>query len=128
MPGKPCPGAATAASWRVFARRGVGRLGGRFREGRRMTRTMSRLAAIGPRLTVSGVLTLALILAEVSAAQDADMSRRIRERMQQIADQGQIAGSVTLVGRGDRIASLEAVGRRSLEDDLPMRPDTLFRI
>jgi CubicO group peptidase (beta-lactamase class C family) len=48
--------------------------------------------------------------------------------MQQFVDEQQISGSVTLVGRSDAVVSLEAVGRRSIEDDLPMRPDTLFRI
>jgi hypothetical protein len=43
-------------------------------------------------------------------------------------DQNQISGLVTLVGRGDRIVRLEAVGLRSIKDDLPMQPGTIFRI
>jgi CubicO group peptidase (beta-lactamase class C family) len=61
-------------------------------------------------------------------SQDAERSARIRERMQQFVDRKEIAGAVTLVGSAERILSLEAVGKRNLEDDLPMRPDTLFRI
>ena len=78
-----------------------------------------------------GRCSLALILSLAgmpAVAQEAGISNRIRERMQQFVDQQQISGSVTLVGQGDRIVSVEAVGRRSIEDDLPMRPDTLFRI
>jgi CubicO group peptidase (beta-lactamase class C family) len=56
------------------------------------------------------------------------MSSRIRARMREFVAQGEISGSVTLVGRRDQVVSLEAVGLRSIEDGLPMRPDTLFRI
>jgi CubicO group peptidase (beta-lactamase class C family) len=48
--------------------------------------------------------------------------------MKEFVAQGQISGSVTLVGSRDQIVSLEAVGLRSIEDGLPMRPDTIFRI
>ena len=48
--------------------------------------------------------------------------------MQEFVDQKQLSGSVTLVGRADGVVSLEALGRRDVENDLPMRSDTLFRI
>jgi CubicO group peptidase (beta-lactamase class C family) len=48
--------------------------------------------------------------------------------MQRFVDQKEISGSVTLVGRADEVVSLEAVGLRDIEADLPMVPDTLFRI
>jgi CubicO group peptidase (beta-lactamase class C family) len=72
------------------------------------------LATMGPALSAAG--------------QTAGLSSRICARMKEFVDQGQISGSVTLVGRRDRVVSLEAVGLRSIEDGLPMRPDTLFRI
>jgi CubicO group peptidase (beta-lactamase class C family) len=63
-----------------------------------------------------------------SQSLDAALSARMRAAMQPFVDQKEISGVVTLVGSPDRILSLEAIGRRNLEDDLPMRPDTLFRI
>src|SRR5262249_17903746 len=71
---------------------------------------------------------LLALLGATAAAQDGALSSRVRERMQRFVDQKQIAGAVTLVGTADRVASREAAGQRQLEDDLPMRPDTLFRI
>jgi len=59
---------------------------------------------------------------------DASKLAQIRGRMQQFVDQGEIAGAVTLVGRHDRIASLEAVGYQDLDKKTPMRTDCLFRI
>ena len=61
-------------------------------------------------------------------AQDAALSSRIREQMQPFIDKNEVAGAVTLVGSSDGVVSLEAVGRRDVEKDLPMRSDTLFRI
>ena len=48
--------------------------------------------------------------------------------MQGFVDRGEIAGAVTLVGRGDRVAGVEAVGYQDLDKKIPMRPDSLFRI
>jgi CubicO group peptidase (beta-lactamase class C family) len=43
-------------------------------------------------------------------------------------DEGRVAGVVTLVARGGRIAHLEAVGQADREAGVPMRADTIFRI
>ncbi len=51
----------------------------------------------------------------------------IRAAMQGFVDRGEIAGAVTLVGRHDGIASLEAVGWQEL-GNTPMRPNSIFRI
>ena len=57
------------------------------------------------------------------------------ERLEQIVllaedavDRKEVAGAVTLVARLGRVGHLEAVGRRDIENDLPMEVDTLFRI
>jgi CubicO group peptidase (beta-lactamase class C family) len=54
--------------------------------------------------------------------------RRLTSVMKQYVDDGRIAGVVTLVARGGRIAHLEAVGLADRESNLPMRTDTIFRI
>jgi CubicO group peptidase (beta-lactamase class C family) len=60
-------------------------------------------------------------------AQDAGLPARIRERMRPFIDQKHVSGYVALVGRGDRTVIVGG-GVRSIENGLPMRPDTLFRI
>jgi CubicO group peptidase (beta-lactamase class C family) len=52
----------------------------------------------------------------------------VKNRMQAFVDQGQIAGAVTVIGRGDGVLSHEAVGFQNLEARTPMAKDSLFRI
>ena len=78
-----------------------------------------------PLIFALGVL---ILTGRPAPGQDASLSDRVRDGMQQFVDRKEIAGAVTLIGQGDRVVSLEAIGRRSVEDDAPMRPDTLFRI
>lgn len=75
-------------------------------------------------------LSAALVCAGPVVAADLDPARlaKIPPAMQGFVDRGEIAGAVTLVGRRDRIASVEAVGYRDLDKKIPMRPDSLFRI
>jgi CubicO group peptidase (beta-lactamase class C family) len=54
--------------------------------------------------------------------------KRIPARLQQFVDEGVISGAVTLVGRHDKVASLEAVGYADLSSQRPMRTDSLFWI
>jgi len=72
----------------------------------------------------------ALLSSCIAAASDLDPGRlkQIAPKMQEFVDQGEIAGAVTLVGRHDGVASLEAVGYRDLDKKIPMRTDALFRI
>jgi CubicO group peptidase (beta-lactamase class C family) len=74
------------------------------------------------------VLVLAAPWGMPAADGDAGKLSGVREVMQRFVDQQEIAGAVTIVGRHDRVLSLEAVGRRNVASDLPMQPDTLFRI
>lgn len=62
------------------------------------------------------------------AEEDGKLSAQITERMGRFVADKEIAGAVTLVGRSDQILSLVAVGQQNVEDHLPMRPDTMFRI
>jgi len=53
---------------------------------------------------------------------------RLRAGMQQYVDEGKVAGLVTYVARGGRVAHLEAFGKADVEAGRPMRTDTIFRI
>jgi CubicO group peptidase (beta-lactamase class C family) len=90
-----------------------------------MMRSTGRSRSIRLPLLALGLLVLT---AAPSAGQETGLSARIRDRMVPFIDQKELSGVVTLVGRADRIVDIEAIGRRNLADDLPMRPDTLFRI
>jgi CubicO group peptidase (beta-lactamase class C family) len=76
------------------------------------------------------LLLAALMCSGAAPAGDFDPGRlsRIGPKMQEFVDQSEIAGAVTLVGRHDGVASLEAVGYRDLDKKIPMRTDSLFRI
>ncbi|MFO0849663.1 MAG: serine hydrolase domain-containing protein [Gemmataceae bacterium] len=52
----------------------------------------------------------------------------ITARMQKFADDGELAGAVTVVGRKAGTLHHDAVGFRSLEDRTPMTKDSVFRI
>lgn len=52
----------------------------------------------------------------------------LRAKMQEFVEQGVVSGSVTLVGRKGHVGSLEAVGHADLEEKVPMKADTIFRI
>jgi CubicO group peptidase (beta-lactamase class C family) len=53
---------------------------------------------------------------------------RLRAGMQQYVDEGKVAGLVTYVARGGRVAHLEAFGKADVEAGRPMKTDTIFRI
>ena len=71
---------------------------------------------------------LALGLAPVALGQGTDLPARVRSALQRFVDEKEIGGAVGLVGDAGGILALETVGRREVEGNLPMRPDTLFRI
>jgi CubicO group peptidase (beta-lactamase class C family) len=53
---------------------------------------------------------------------------RLTSVMQQYVDQSRVAGTVTVILRGGRLAAMNAIGRQDVERNLPMRPDTIFRL
>jgi CubicO group peptidase (beta-lactamase class C family) len=72
---------------------------------------------------------LALMAPTVSAlGQSEPSSSRVRAAIQRFIDEKEISGAVAVVGDERGIVAIEAVGLRDLEANLPMRPDTLFRI
>lgn len=58
----------------------------------------------------------------------AERLERIGGRMQWYIDQELVPGTVTLVARKGKVVHLEARGERWVEQDQPMRTDTIFRI
>jgi CubicO group peptidase (beta-lactamase class C family) len=53
---------------------------------------------------------------------------RARTYVSDCVERGEIAGAVMVVSRQDQVAQLACVGRRDIEADAPMEPDTIFRI
>jgi CubicO group peptidase (beta-lactamase class C family) len=53
---------------------------------------------------------------------------RIKAVMQDYVDRGRIAGVVTVVARGGKIAVFDAYGRMDIERNLPMRKDVIVRM
>jgi CubicO group peptidase (beta-lactamase class C family) len=57
-----------------------------------------------------------------------DELAKIGPALQGVVDSGVLSGAVTLVWRNGEIGDVTTVGMRDIEDSLPMRRDTLFRI
>jgi CubicO group peptidase (beta-lactamase class C family) len=63
-----------------------------------------------------------------SVGLSAERLDRLSDALQAYVDDGQLAGSVTLVARRGRVAYFEAFGDRDREAHAPMRTDAVFRI
>lgn len=59
---------------------------------------------------------------------DANELQSIKPRLQELVDTGVIPGAVYLVARHGKIAAFDAVGLADIENNKPMRKDTLFQI
>ena len=64
----------------------------------------------------------------VEAGLDKAKLQQIRPRLQDLVDQGVIPGAVYLVARHGKIVAYDAVGLADVENNKPMRKDTLFQI
>src|SRR3984957_661607 len=53
---------------------------------------------------------------------------RLGDGMKSLADQGRIAGVVTMVARHGKVIEFEAAGKRDAAANLPMQKDSIFRI
>jgi len=58
----------------------------------------------------------------------AERLERLTEAMQGYIDRKEVAGTVTLIARRGKVVHFEALGKRDVENDLPMRKDVVFRI
>ena len=59
---------------------------------------------------------------------DAEKLQLIKTRLQELVDKQVIPGAVYLVARHGKIAAFDAVGLADIENNKPMRKDTLFQI
>ena len=84
---------------------------------------------------VSAALALALLALPLSAADDKPQNgfdpqrlAKIQQRMQEYVNGGDAAGIVTMVLRGGDVVQKSAVGLQNIEDNRPMREDSIFQI
>ncbi len=63
-----------------------------------------------------------------AAGMDAATLAKIPIRMKEFVDASKEAGMVTLVARHGHVASFEAIGYQNLEEKIPMKKDSMFRI
>ena len=63
-----------------------------------------------------------------SVGLSAERLERLSDALEAYVENGQLAGSVTLVARRGRIAYFEAFGDRDREANAPMQTDSIFRI
>jgi CubicO group peptidase (beta-lactamase class C family) len=82
----------------------------------------------GPGLLVLAVASALLPIAGPARGEDAALTKRVREQLQPFIEKGEVSGVVALVGSTEGVVSVRAQGLRSIENGMPMRPDTLFRI
>src|SRR5436190_4276234 len=74
------------------------------------------------------VLLPALVRAEQPTVANPDKLKAIPPAMQKFVDDGELSGSVTVVGRKDGVVAFDAVGKRDIAAGAPMTKDTVFRI
>ena len=63
-----------------------------------------------------------------SVGMSSERLERLDEVMQGYIDRNEIAGTVTLVARKGRVVHFSALGQRDVENNEPMKADTIFRI
>jgi len=68
------------------------------------------------------------LVSGVEAGLDKAKLQEIRPRLQDLVDQGVIPGAVYLVARHGKVVAYDAVGLADVENNKPMRKDTLFQI
>jgi CubicO group peptidase (beta-lactamase class C family) len=63
-----------------------------------------------------------------SVGMDSERLSRVTDAMQELVDEGRLAGVVTAAVRDNKLVHFESVGYRDLEAQDPMRNDAIFRI
>lgn len=73
-------------------------------------------------------ILIAFLAIAIGAPLDQATLKLIPHRMQEYIDRGEISGIVTLVGRNNEIAELDAVGFADIENKKPMKTDSIVQI
>src|SRR5690349_12750452 len=81
-----------------------------------------------PRRRLALLAVFVLAATGLPAEPDKSKLAAIRPRMERFVEDGTIAGAVTVVGTSKGIASLDAVGRLTIDPPQPMPKDAIFRI
>jgi len=63
-----------------------------------------------------------------AAGMDSERLSRVTDAMQELVDEGRLAGVVTAAARDNKLVHFESVGYRDLESGDPMTNDAIFRI
>ncbi|MDA0349130.1 MAG: serine hydrolase [Verrucomicrobia bacterium] len=63
-----------------------------------------------------------------SVGMSAERLKKLDAVMQGYIDRNETAGVVTLVARKGKVVHFSALGKQDVENDVPMRPDTIFRM
>jgi CubicO group peptidase (beta-lactamase class C family) len=78
-------------------------------------------------LVASWIASILFVLAPAPCRGDGEFDA-VTNRMQQYVEEHAVSGAVTLVGHQGNVVHLAAVGMADLEEQRPMRADTMFRI
>jgi CubicO group peptidase (beta-lactamase class C family) len=89
-------------------------------------RALSLLILLG--LTIAAPAQSLRPASPESVGLSAERLERLGDALDAYVEQGQLAGSVTLVARRGRVAYFEAFGARDREANAPMQTDAIFRI
>ena len=92
--------------------------------------SLHRKAASLAALALSVLLAQPALRAQDAADHEPDTNRlaEIQKRMQDYVDREDAAGIVTLVGRNGKVIQSAAVGMQNIEENKPMRKDSIFQI
>jgi len=74
------------------------------------------------------LLSLLSVVALTLSASAAEKSAVVKDALQPFIDSGDLAGVVTFVGNKDGIVDVQVLGMANLENKVPMKRDTIFRI
>src|SRR6476620_9625099 len=79
-------------------------------------------------MTLLAAQSISLAQIPSGSALDSARLQTIRPRLQALVDNQTIPGAVALVARHGKVALLEAVGWRDIENKKPMQADSIFQI
>jgi CubicO group peptidase (beta-lactamase class C family) len=74
------------------------------------------------------IIVAGMLVAAIGISASAESPKSIASSLQSFVDNRSIAGAVALVADKDQILSFDAVGFADLEQEKPMRPESLFWI